>query len=129
MFVFVDWFLLVDIEFFIIEIVEFFDRKIYKSLELVFIFLILFLEVMCDIDFVVSVVYVGGVDFEISYFIVEMCIVIVKEFLLLLKINNVNFEGFYVFIVGNLGEYFVYMGFGIVYKKGMGVLNIFFIYF
>lgn len=124
MFALADWFSPADIEPPTIETVEFFDRKTYKSLELASIPPILFSEVMRDIDLVVSVAHAGGVDPETSHSTVEMRIAIAKELLLLLKINNVNFEGSHALIAGNLGEYSVHMGSGIVHKKGMGALNI-----
>ncbi|EGT4232252.1 TPA: DUF4132 domain-containing protein [Clostridioides difficile] len=124
MFALADWFSPADIEPPTIETVEFFDRKTYKSLELASIPPILFSEVMRDIDLVVSVAHAGGVDPETSHSTVEMRIAIAKELLLLLKINNINFEGSHALITGNLGEYSVHMGSGIVHKKGMGALNI-----
>lgn len=76
---------------------------------------LIFIEVMRDIDLVVSVVYIGDVDFEVSYFIIEMRKVIVEFNCKLFKLKNVIFIENYVLIKGERVEYFIYLGSGFIY--------------
>ncbi|MMZ66718.1 hypothetical protein D1872_292400 [compost metagenome] len=79
---------------------------------------------MRDLDLVVSVAYVGGVDPEASLTTIEMRRVIVKESLRLLKLENVRLEGNYARIAGELGEYAVHLGSGSTFKQAAGDLYI-----
>ncbi len=86
--------------------------------------LVLFSEVMRDVDLVVSVAHVGGVDPEASLTTDEMRRVIVSESLLLLKLGNVRIDGNYARIEGSLGEFAVHLGSGMVFKQATGALHI-----
>jgi hypothetical protein len=119
-----DWFSPADIEAPTLETVEFFDRKTHKALPLEEIPPVIFSEVMRDIDLVVSVAHVGGVDPEASHSTVEMRAVIVRELLQLLHITNVSVEGRHAKINGSLGEYTVHLGSAQVHKMGRGAVNI-----
>jgi hypothetical protein len=119
-----DWFSPADTEAPTLESVEFFDRKTYKNVRLDQIPPLIFSEVMRDIDLVVSVAHVGGVDPEASLTTVEMRRVIVNESLRLLKIGNVRIDGNYARIAGTLGEYAVHLGSGVAYKQATGALHI-----
>jgi hypothetical protein len=79
---------------------------------------------MRDVDLVVSVAHVGGVDPEASLTTIEMRRVIVQESLRLLKISNVRLDGNYARVDGTLGEYAVHLGSGGVYKQAKGALHI-----
>uniref|UniRef100_UPI00406D1463 DUF5724 domain-containing protein n=1 Tax=Paenibacillus sp. FSL R7-0345 TaxID=2954535 RepID=UPI00406D1463 len=119
-----DWFSPADTEAPALESVEFIDRKTYKNVPLDQVPPLIFSEVMRDVDLVVSVAHVGGVDPEASLTTVEMRRVIVNESLRLLKIGNVRLDGNYARIDGKLGEYAVHLGSGQVYKQASGALHI-----
>ncbi|WP_192597714.1 DUF4132 domain-containing protein [Sporosarcina limicola] len=119
-----DWFSPSEIEAPTLETVQFFDRTTYKSVSLDKVPPILFSEVMRDIDLVVSVAHVGGVDPEASLTTMEMRSVIVQESLRLLKIDNVRLDGNYARIEGTLGEYGVHLGSGMVYRQATGAMYI-----
>lgn len=119
-----DWFSPSDSEAPTLETVQFFDRNTYKSVSFEKVPAIVFSEVMRDIDLVVSVAHVGGVDPEASMTTVAMRGVIVNESLRLLNINNVRLDGNYARIDGSLGEYGVHLGSGMVYKQATGAMHI-----
>ncbi|WP_342514672.1 DUF4132 domain-containing protein [Sporosarcina sp. FSL K6-1522] len=119
-----DWFSPSDVEAPTLETVQFFDRNTYKSVPFDKVPAILFSEVMRDIDLVVSVAHVGGVDPEASLTTIAMRSVIVNESLRLLKIDNVRLDGNYARIDGKLGEYGVHLGSGMVYKQATGAMHI-----
>ena len=119
-----DWFSPADVEAPTLETVRFYDRKTYKTIKLSEISPIIFSEVMRDIDLVVSVAHVGGVDPEASHSTVEMRASIVRELLALLRIENVMVKERHAQVVGSLGEYTVHLGSGVVHKMGRGAVNI-----
>ncbi|MGR6542012.1 DUF5724 domain-containing protein [Paenibacillus tundrae] len=119
-----DWFSPADTESPTLETVQFYDRKTYKPVALQDVPPIFFSEVMRDIDLVVSIAHVGGVDPEASLTTIEMRHVIVNESLRLLKIDNVRLDGNYARIDGELGEYAVHLGSGNVFKQATGALHI-----
>ncbi|MGG1675742.1 DUF4132 domain-containing protein [Neobacillus sp. NRS-1170] len=119
-----DWFSPSDVESPTLETVEFFDRNTYKSIELSKIPKIILSETMRDVDLVVSVAHVGGVDPEASLTTIEMRAAILQESLRLMKISNVRIEGNFALIKGNLGEYGVHLGSAMAYKQASGNLNI-----
>lgn len=119
-----DWFSPADMESPVIEFVRFEDRKTYKPLSLDKISNLIFSEVMRDLDLVVSVAHVGGVDPEASLSTVEIRTVIIEEILKLMKITNVKLKGSHAHIEGVHGEYTVHLGSGVVHKMGSGAINI-----
>lgn len=119
-----DWFSPADTEAPTLETVQFYNRKTYKPVALKDVPPVFFSEVMRDIDLVVSVAHVGGVDPEASLTTMEMRHVIVNESLRLLKIDNVRLDGNYARIDGELGEYAVHLGSGNVFKQATGALHI-----
>jgi hypothetical protein len=119
-----DWFSPADAEAPTLETVEFFDRKTHKSVPLEKIPPAIFSEVMRDLDLVVSVAHVGGVDPEASHSTIEMRAAIVRELLRLLHVDNVTVEGRHAKITGKLGEYTVHLGSAQVHKMGRGAVNI-----
>jgi len=124
MYALADWFSPADVEAPTLETVRFFERKTGKPLEFEKINPVLFSEVMRDVDLVVSVAHVGGVDPMASHSTVEMRSVIVAESLRLMKLNNVTISGSHAKIRGTLGEYSVHFGSGIAQMMGRGALNI-----
>jgi hypothetical protein len=119
-----DWFSPSDIESPTLEMVEFFDRHSYQSLALKDVPKLLFSETMRDLDLVVSVAHVGGVDPEASLTTIEIRRAIVAESIRLLKLDNVRVEGNFAIIEGSLGEYSVHLGSANAYKQASGALFI-----
>ena len=124
MYALADWFSPADIEAPTLETIEFYDRSTGKNVELEKVPPILFSEVMRDIDLVVSVAHVGGVDPETSHSTVEMRTAIAGELVKLLKLTQVEFIGSHAKIHGKLADYSVHMGSGVVHAEGKGMLNI-----
>ncbi|WP_223285514.1 DUF4132 domain-containing protein [Paenibacillus sp. PL91] len=119
-----DWFSPSDIESPTLETVRFYDRHTFKGLDIAQVPSLIFSEVMRDVDLVVSVAHVGGVDPEASLTTIGIRAAIVRESLRLLKIDNVRLEGNHALIAGKLGEYSVHLGSGTVHKQAKGALAI-----
>ncbi|OWA34494.1 hypothetical protein B9G55_17375 [Saccharibacillus sp. O16] len=119
-----DWFSPADTEAPTLETIQFTDRRTHKPLKLEDVPPILFSEIMRDVDLVVSVAHVGGVDPEASLTTIELRTAIVREALSLLGKENVRLDGSYARVDGELGEYAVHLGSGIAYKQATGALNI-----
>lgn len=119
-----DWFSPSDTEAPTLEIIQFINRTTYENVPLDQVPPLLFSEVMRDVDLVVSVAHVGGVDPETSLTTIEMRQGIVRESLRLLKLSNVRLEGNYAHIGGSLGEFAVHLGSGMAYKQATGALHI-----
>ncbi|MDS0525125.1 DUF5724 domain-containing protein [Clostridium sp. SHJSY1] len=119
-----DWFSPTDIESPSIEYIRFEDRKTYKPVKLDEISKLIFSEVMRDLDLVVSVAHVGGVDPEASLSTIEIRTAIVEEILKLMKLRNVKLKGSHAYIDGVHGEYTVHLGSGVTHKMGTGAINI-----
>lgn len=119
-----DWFSPADIEAPTLEWVDFFDRKTFKKLPIDDVPDLIFTEVMRDVDLVVSVAHVGGVDPEASHSTIEMRRAIVAFNLPLFKLDNVRLEGTHAHIHGTLGDYTVHLGSGIVQQKAGAMINV-----
>ena len=119
-----DWYSPADIEAPTLEWVEFFDRKTFQRLPIDDVPDLIFSEVMRDVDLVVSVAHVGGVDPEASHSTVEMRRAIVQFNLPLFKLDNVRLEGAHAHIHGKLGDYTVHLGSGIIQQKAGAMINV-----
>lgn len=119
-----DWFSPADIEAPTLEWVDFFDRKTFKKLPIDDVPDLIFTEVMRDVDLVVSVAHVGGVDPEASHSTIEMRRAIVAFNLPLFKLDNVRLEGTHAHIHGTLGDYTVHLGSGVVQQKAGAMINV-----
>ena len=119
-----DWFSPADIEAPTLEWVEFFDRKTFQRLPIDDVPDLIFSEVMRDIDLVVSVAHVGGVDPEASHSTVEMRRAIVQFNLPLFKLDNVRLEGAHAHIHGKLGDYTVHLGSGVIQQKAGAMVSV-----
>ena len=119
-----DWFSPADTEAPTLETVQFYNRATYERLPFDQVSPLIFSEIMRDVDLVVSVAHVGGVDPETSLTTIEMRRVIVEESLRLLRINNVQVEGNHARIEGSLGNYSVHLGSAIVYQQAASALHI-----
>ncbi|HEU4965058.1 MAG TPA: DUF4132 domain-containing protein, partial [Bacilli bacterium] len=119
-----DWFSPADVEAPTLEEVHFTHRKTGKLLPFDEIPPVIFSEVMRDVDLVVSVAHVGGVDPETSLSTIEMRAVLVAEMLRLMKLDNVSIKGTHAHIAGKLGDYTVHLGSGQVHKMASGAVHI-----
>ncbi|WP_068944827.1 DUF4132 domain-containing protein [Chryseobacterium timonianum] len=111
-----DWFSPADIESPTLETIEFHSLKDYKNIPFEEINPRLFSEVMRDVDLVVSVAHVGGVDPEASHSSIEMRAVLMRETARLFKLDNVRIEGAHVLIKGKMAEYSVHLGSAVVHQ-------------
>ena len=84
----------------------------------------IFSEVMRDLDLVVSVAHIGGVDPEASASTVEMRSSILRETCRLMKLNNIQIQGSHALIKGEIGTYSVHLGSAIVHRQPGGALCI-----
>jgi len=119
-----DWFTPAEIEAPAIEGVYFYNRLTGKSIVLDDIPAAIFSEIMRDIDLVVSVAHVGGVDPEASHSTVEMRSVIVEELTKLLKLTNVEVKKQHALIEGKLASYSLHLGSGVVHQMGGSMIPI-----
>ncbi len=96
----------------------------WKRLELSSIPPRLLSEIMRDVDLIVSVAHVGGVDPEASQSTVEMRAAMVRETSALLKLENVTIKDSHVLVQGKLNKYSVHLGSGTVLQQPGGYLCI-----
>jgi hypothetical protein len=97
-------------------------RGDWKTVRLVDVPKRIFSEVMRDLDLVVSVAHVGGVDPEATQSTVAMRSDLVRATCRLLKLANVKLEGKHALIEGEYGRYSVHLGSGVVHKQPGGSL-------
>jgi Family of unknown function (DUF5724)/Domain of unknown function (DUF4132) len=107
-----------------INSVRFFSKNDHKSLLLNAIPKNIFSEIMRDLDLVVSVAHVGGVDIESSLSSIELRAAIILETADFMKLNNVRVEKSHIFIKGAKNEYTIHLGSGIAHKIPSVMLNI-----
>lgn len=111
-----NWFSPAEVESPTLETIEFHSLKDYKNIPFEDINPRLFSEVMRDIDLVVSVAHVGGVDPEASHSSIEMRAVLMKETARLFKLDNLSIEGSHVLVKGKMAEYSVHLGSAVVHQ-------------
>ncbi|SFW77995.1 DUF4132 domain-containing protein [Chitinophaga sancti] len=119
-----NWFSPAEVESPVLEQVIFHDLKTYKNVAFKDINPRIFSEVMRDIDLVVSVAHVGGVDPEASHSTIEMRAVLLKETARLFKLDNVSVVGNHAKIKGQYGDYSVHLGSAIVHMMPGRYLSI-----
>lgn len=117
-----DWFTPSDAEAPTLEWVVFSDRKTGKQMQIKEIPDVIYSEVMRDVDLAVSVAHAGGVDPETSHSTIEMRRAIAKYNLELFGLKNVRLKGNHAVIDGNLGQYSVHLGSGVVHQLGNSML-------
>src|SRR5262245_64468868 len=105
-----------EVEGLTIESVQFHRRGDWKPVMLTEVPVKVFSEVMRDLDLVVSVAHVGGVDPEASASTVEMRAALLRETCSLLNIGNYQVKGNHVLIDGKLGKYSVHLGSSSVHR-------------
>jgi hypothetical protein len=113
-----------DVEGLTVDRLNFYHRNEWKPIPLAEIPPRIFSEVMRDLDLVVSVAHIGGVDPEASASTVEMRSSILRETTRLLKLTNVQIQGSHALINGTLGTYSVHLGSAIVHRQPGGALCI-----
>ncbi|XMO86217.1 DUF4132 domain-containing protein [Algibacter sp. AS12] len=114
-----DWFSPADIEAPTLEHVAFHSRNNYKPVPLTDIDAVTFSEVMRDLDLVVSVAHVGGVDPEASHSTMQMRGALARETARLFKASNVTVKERHILIKGTLADYSIHLGSGMVSKTGL----------
>ena len=119
-----DWFSPADIEAPTLETVHFYTCKEGTAVSIKDIDPVLFSEVMRDIDLMVSVAHVGGVDPEASHSTIEMRRAIAEEAVRLFRLDNVRFDGSRAFIKGSRAENTVHLGSTQVYQMAQGALHV-----
>ncbi len=85
---------------------------------------VVFSETMRDLDLVVSVAHRGDVDPESSASTVEMRAALIRETSALLGLTNVQVQQTHAVITGELGEYSLHLGSGVVHRIPGGALCI-----
>ncbi|GGF11064.1 DUF4132 domain-containing protein [Flavobacterium limi] len=124
MYAMADWFSPADVESPTLETIEFHSLKDYKNIAFEDINPRIFSEVMRDIDLVVSVAHVGGVDPEASHSSIEMRAVLLRETLRLFKVKNVEIKENHAIIKGELANYSVHLGSAVVHQMPGKYLSI-----
>ena len=119
-----DWFSPADIEAPTLEWVDFFERRTGKKMKIDDVPDILFSEVMRDVDLAVSVAHAGGVDPEASHSTVELRRAVCEFTLPLFGLTNVTFEKNHALITGELADYSIHLGSGVVHIQGGPMINV-----
>ena len=109
-----------EVEGLTIDKISFRRRDEYEPIRLTKIPPRLFSEVMRDMDLVVSVAHAGDVDPEASASTVEMRANLLHEMCKLLNLKNVKLKDTRALIKGQLGEYSVHLGSGVVHRMPGG---------
>jgi len=118
MYAMADWYSPADVEAPVIESIVFHNRR-GETLKLADLDPVLFSEVMRDIDLVVSVAHVGGVDPEASHSTLQMRAALARESARLFKAENVEVKQRHIVIAGKHGSYNIHLGSGMVSKGGL----------
>jgi hypothetical protein len=100
--------------------VRFYKKDDWRPMALMDVPPRIFSEVMRDCDLVVSVAHRGGVDPEASQSTVEMRAALLRETCQLLKMPNVRVQGNRALIDGELNNYSLHLGSGVVHRMPGG---------
>lgn len=119
-----DWFSPAEVESPTLETIRFYHLKTFKNIPFNELPNYVFSEVMRDIDLVVSVAHVGGVDPEASLSTIELRKVIAQESARLFKLNNVSFKNQHLIIEGHHASYSLHLGSGVVHLQPGGYVSI-----
>ena len=114
------WLSPVEVEAPTLEEVRFHPRGEWRSLPIADVPPRLFSEVMRDLDLVVGVAHVGGVDPEATASTIEMRAALVEETCDLLSVGNVRVSDSWALVDGTLGEYSVHLGSAVVHRRPGG---------
>lgn len=119
-----DWFTPADVEAPTLETLVFEDLTTGKPLPFTAIDPRAFSEAMRDIDLVVSVAHVGGVDVAASQSSIELRAALLTESMRLFKQDNVEVKGQHALIEGARGKYSVHLGSAVVHQIPGSYLSI-----
>jgi len=114
-----DWYTPSDVEAPTLEYVVFYSLKDGKEVPMKDINPVIFSEVMRDVDLVVSVAHVGGLDPEASHSTMQMRAALARESARLFKLTNVEVKERHILVKGKLGEYSIHLGSGMVSRGGL----------
>ncbi|MDR2270891.1 MAG: DUF4132 domain-containing protein [Sphingobacterium sp.] len=118
MYAMADWYTPSDVEAPTLELVCFHSIKNNQLVPVTSIDPVIFSEVMRDIDLVVSVAHVGEVDPEASNSSMQMRAVLARESASLFGLNNVDVKERHILVKGQLADYSIHLGSGMVSKNG-----------
>ena len=116
-----DWYTPSDVEAPTLEYVVFYNLKDGKEVPMKEINPVIFSEVMRDVDLVVSVAHVGGVDPEASHSTMQMRGALARESARLFKLDNVEVKERYILIKNEHGDYSLHLGSGMISRGGLQI--------
>ena len=116
-----DWYTPSEVEAPTLEYVVFYNLKDGKEVPMKEINPVIFSEVMRDVDLVVSVAHVGGVDPEASYSTMQMRGALARESARLFKLDNVEVKERYILVKTEHGDYSLHLGSGMISKSGLQI--------
>ena len=116
-----DWYTPSDVEAPTLEYVVFYNLKDGKEVPMKEINPVIFSEVMRDVDLVVSVAHVGGVDPEASHSTMQMRGALARESARLFKLQNVEVKERYILVKTEHGDYSLHLGSGMISKGGLQI--------
>ena len=116
-----DWYTPSDVEAPTLEYVVFYNLKDGKEVPMKEINPVIFSEVMRDVDLVVSVAHVGGVDPEASHSTLQMRGALARESARLFKLTNVEVKERYILVKTEHGDYSLHLGSGMISKGGLQI--------
>jgi len=116
-----DWYTPSEVEAPTLEYVVFYNLKDGKEVPMKEINPVIFSEVMRDVDLVVSVAHVGGVDPEASHSTMQMRGALARESARLFKLDNVEIKERYILIKNEHGDYSLHLGSGMISRGGLQI--------
>ena len=116
-----DWYTPSDVEAPTLEYVVFYNLKDGKEVPMKEINPVIFSEVMRDVDLVVSVAHVGGVDPEASHSTMQMRGALARESARLFKLTNVEVKDRYILVKNEHGDYSLHLGSGMISRGGLQI--------
>ena len=116
-----DWYTPSDVEAPTLEYVVFYNLKDGKEVPMKEINSVIFSEVMRDVDLVVSVAHVGGVDPEASHSTMQMRGALARESARLFKLQNVEVKERYILVKNEHGDYSLHLGSGMISRGGLQI--------
>ena len=116
-----DWYTPSDVEAPTLEYVVFYNLKDGKEVLMKEINPVIFSEVMRDVDLVVSVAHVGGVDPEASHSTMQMRGALARESARLFKLTNVEVKERYILVKNEHGDYSLHLGSGMISRGGLQI--------